>query len=236
MLMNSKKVDYQFQNLNYYNTYKARKVITWFQGTTKPQQSLNRTPQNPYVLKTLNKADGAKPQKNIVMLYILIIYRNNLLSNPQVMRKLIFLSILLLAVPSYQWGAVLHFALGLTLREIMSEDFPELTSLLSDYKYPFLSGLIYPDTGYWPGCEYGEMFHESALYKQYAAHLCTNCKITSPLDLKGLTVHCKELYAHFYGTYMHAIIDQPFNWEFESVIAEHDNVLLLYYLILLIVF
>jgi hypothetical protein len=113
------------------------------------------------------------------------------------------------------------FGAGMTTHMFMAEKsinyFEEtgLKTLLNEEKDAFLSGSIFPDSGYFSKNSYGEYAHWSDFSNKYFNYIKNNCSF----PFKG---DCKKLFAHMLGCIAHTIGDVNWDRYFNNLAKDHD--------------
>jgi hypothetical protein len=103
--------------------------------------------------------------------------------------------------------------------------------LLRVNRDPFLSGALYPDSGYWaagagvPGGDYGEISHWERFVNAYLAHIrdtvAPDRGCDDPTDPLG---PCAPMIAHMLGTAAHGVGDEVWDWLFEPLVTDHGEI------------
>ncbi|MBF0205981.1 MAG: zinc dependent phospholipase C family protein [Oligoflexia bacterium] len=118
---------------------------------------------------------------------------------------------------SHASGMLLHILMCKNAIEKTSS--PEIQHLLRGEMDAYLSGCIFPDSGYAAKEGYGEYTHWTPFLNKYLDLLLTRCPITSINDNDH---KCKKNWAHFFGNLAHALADMNFDRHFLPEAAIHD--------------
>lgn len=103
---------------------------------------------------------------------------------------------------------------------------PALAALLQANRDAFLSGALYPDSGYWtsgagvPGGDYGEVSHWEGFINAYVAHVRAKTECSSVADPQG---PCAPMIAHLLGAAAHGMGDEVWDWMFEPLVTDHGE-------------
>jgi len=103
---------------------------------------------------------------------------------------------------------------------------PALAALLAANRDPFLSGALYPDSGYVardaqvPGGDYGEVSHWENFINAYVAHIRSKPECAAVTNPTG---PCAPMIAHLLGAAAHGMGDEIWDWLFEPLATDHGE-------------